>query len=338
MLFLEKLQIGLHSLGHEKFRAKQILDYVYKKGIADFDEMKILPAPLRAELKKKYHICSLEIMDTVKSADNSAVKFLLKTQDNHKIETVIMRFKDGRNTACISSQIGCKLGCRFCATGRLGYFRDLTAEEICDQVLIVNNHLLAGKEKLTNIVYMGMGEPFLNYDNVVESLKILNDKNYFSIGVRNITVSTAGIATAIVKFSSFPLKVNLAISLHAPDQQTREKIMPVAKMYGLDELMEACRIYTEKTGRRITYEYVMLKNINDGRAFADKLGRLLKDTLCHVNLIPYNETDITGMERSTRRKTEEFVKTLESFGIPVTVRVSLGKDIYAACGQLANKK
>ncbi len=338
MLNLEKLIKMIISLGHEKFRAGQIMDAIYRRGVQDFDAIIVIPADLREKLAETFQINSLTIIKEITSADKSAVRYLLKTVDNHNIETVLMKFRDNRNTVCVSSQIGCRLGCKFCATGRLKFGRDLTSEEICDQVLTVQQRLIAQKQHITNIVYMGMGEPLMNYENVMESVRLINDKKHFGIGARSITVSTAGIAPEIIRLSKEPFQINLAVSLHAPNQQVRESIMPVAKIHNLEELMDACRQYTSNTGRRITYEYVMLEKINDSPAQARELSLLLKDGLCHVNLIPYNATGIPGVKGSPKKNIDAFRKILEQNHIAATVRVSLGRDIYAACGQLANNQ
>lgn len=338
MLNPEKLKKIIISLNHEKFRATQIMDAVYSRGVRDFEDIKVIPADLREKLTQTIKINSLTTVKEITSADKSSVRYLLKTDDNHNIETVLMKFRDNRYTVCVSSQIGCRLGCKFCATGRLKFGRDLTSEEICDQVLTVHQKLSIQNQHITNIVYMGMGEPLMNYENVMESVRNINDKNYFGIGARSITVSTAGIAPSIIRLSKEPYQINLAVSLHAPNQKIRETIMPVAKMYDLEALMEACLQYTSTTGRRITYEYVMMEKINDSPAHARELSLLLKDTLCHVNLIPYNATGIPGVKGSPKKNINTFKKILEQNHIAATVRVSLGRDIYAACGQLANNQ
>lgn len=338
MLNPEKLRKFIISHGHEKFRAEQIMDAVFHRGVPDFDTIKVIPSDLRGKLADAFQINSLKTIKEITSADKTAVRYLLKTYDNHNIETVLMKFRDNRNTVCVSSQIGCRLGCKFCATGRLKFGRDLTAEEICDQVLTVHQRLIAQKQHITNIVYMGMGEPLMNYENVIESVRLINSKEYFGIGARSITVSTAGIAPEIIRLSKEPYQINLAVSLHAPNQQVRESIMPVAKIHDLEELMNACRQYTATTSRRITYEYVMLEKINDSPAQARELSALLKDGLCHVNLIPYNATGILEVKGSPKKNIDTFKKILEQNHIAATVRVSLGRDIYAACGQLANNQ
>jgi len=277
------------------------------------------------------------ISENISTHDKSH-KVLFELQDGEKIEAVLMRFKDGRKTVCVSSQVGCTLGCKFCATGKLGFKRNLTYEEITDQVLYFQLRLIAAGERVDHVVYMGMGEPFLNYENVMKSIHILNDKMTFNIGMRHITVSTSGIIPGIQKFTKDGGQVNLAVSLHAHSQEVRASIMPIAKRYPLDDLMKACERYIEKTHRRISYEYIMLSGINDSEKDAYELANLLRGQLCHVNLIPYNDTNVKDIKGTPKRKIEHFQSILDTHRIPVTVRVSLGKDIAAACGQLAAKK
>ncbi len=329
MIILKELQDKLVETGFKKFRAVQVIEAIYKKGIDDFQAINNIPKELKDFLHCNFKINSLELLKTSKSASGDTEKYLYLTHDGKKIETVLMKFKDGRNTVCVSSQVGCKLGCRFCATGKMGFGRDLTFSEICDQLLIPYQKLIKKNNRISNVVYMGMGEPLLNYDNVLKSVKFLNHKSYFGIGARNITISTAGIAPEIKKLADEGIQFNLAVSLHAPDQVLREKIMPVAKMYPLDTLMNAIKYYTSKTNRRVTYEYIMLKDINDSRKDAIDLAELIKDQLCHVNLIPYNATDVEGMSGSAKKTIEQFQEVLEQYNIAATTRVSLGQDIEA---------
>lgn len=337
MILLEKLESDLVQYGFQKFRARQILEAIYKQGIKNFNVINNIPIELRKYLSKKYELSSLTKLNTASSRSGNTEKYLYQTNDSKKIETVLMNFKDGRHTVCVSSQVGCKLGCRFCATGKMGFGRNLDFTEICDQLLEPHQRLIKNKQRISNIVYMGMGEPLLNYDNVLMSLKYINDEKYYGIGARNITISTAGIAPAIIKLANQKLQFNLAVSLHAPNQEIRQQIMPVAKMYSLTQLMESINYYINKTNRRITYEYVMLKDTNDSPENARQLAELIKDQLCHVNLIPYNATDVEGIEGSEKIKINRFKSILEQYKIAATVRVSLGQDIEAACGQLANK-
>lgn len=337
MILIEKIEKIVKKGGFENYRSSQILHAIFKQGIDDFDKINNIPQGLKKLLKNSIILNSLTLVKKASSKDKSAEKYVFETEDKKRLETVLMSYKDNRNTVCLSSQIGCRLGCKFCATGRLGFGRNLSYGEICDQVLYINCNLIKKNRKISNVVYMGMGEPFMNFDNVINSIKTLNDPLYFGIGARNITVSTAGIPDKIINIADLMIQLNLAISLHAPNQKIRENIMPAAKLYPLDELMAAAQYYIKKTNRRITYEYILLNNINDSSGNADELIRLLKDQLCHVNLIPYNATDIEGITGSPKNKLLEFRKKIAKAGIPVTIRLSLGQDIYAACGQLANK-
>ncbi len=337
MIILKKLVTFLVQQDFKQFRAKQVVEAVYKRGINDFNQINNIPKKLQKLLSENYSIKTLRLLKTASSQSGDAIKYLYQTTDFKKIETVLMNFKDGRHTICVSSQVGCKLGCKFCATGKMGFSRDLHYSEICDQILNPHQELLKKKQRISNVVYMGMGEPLLNYENVIESIKYLNDKSYYNIGARSITISTSGITQGIDKLADEKMQCNLAISLHAPNQLIREKIMPVAKMYPLEQLMQSVDNYIKKTNRRITYEYIMLKNINDSPQNALELADLIKDQLCHVNLIPYNATDVQNIEGSEKREISRFKEILEKHNIAATIRVSLGQEIEAACGQLANK-
>lgn len=325
--------------GHPPFRASQLLHDVFKRGVSDYDEMSNLPASLRDYLKEKVPILSLEEKDVSVAPDGSVKKVLLRCKkDGKKIEAVLMRFQDGRRTVCVSSQIGCNVRCSFCATGKMGFKRNLTYEEIADQVLYFMLDLKDYDETITNIVFMGMGEPFNNYDNVMRAVRHLNDARAFNIGARNITLSTAGVVPGILSLIEEDLQVNLAISLHAPLQELRQDLVPIAKKYPIPDLMESVEKYVKETHRRVSYEYVMLAGVNDKPALAHELGKLVKGQLCHVNLIPYNFTDQTRFRRSRQKAVDDFKEILETYNVPVTVRVSLGQGIDAACGQLAGKQ
>lgn len=325
------------------YRIKQILEAIYEKGIESYDEISTLPKNLRKKFAEKFPICTVTVVATQISQDKSTEKVLFKLHDGGNVEGVLMHFKDGRKTVCISSEVGCPLKCKFCASGTLLFKRELTGEEIADQVIYFGRMLRRRGERLNHVVYMGIGEPLRNYDNVMQSIKILMDDQFLGLGARKITVSTAGIADKIRTFADEPFQVNLALSLHAPTQELREKIMPIAKRYKLDELIEAIRYYLEKTNRRISLEYVMLNEINDSEKCAHDLVKLittrLRDQkhLIHVNLIPYNATDISGITGSPKEQIRKFRDIILEAHIPATIRVSLGQDIAAACGQLANK-
>jgi len=320
-----------------KYRAKQILQAICKEGKDSYDQITTIPQSLKDLLTKEVPIFSLKPTVVLTSKDGCTTKALFELTDGKKIEAVLMRFQDGRYSVCVSSQVGCQLGCKFCATGTMKFGRNLKGEEIADQILFYAQLLQKEDKKISNIVFMGMGEPFMNYDNVLQSVKIMNDKDGLNIGARNITISSSGICEGIEKLANEPIQVNLAISLHAPNQPLREKIMPIARRYSLEQLMNAVKGYLEKTRRRVSYEYVMLKDINDHEAEASELAELVKGQLCHINLIPYNATYIEGISGSDRSNILRFRDIVKAAGIPITVRVTIGQDIDAACGQLANK-
>lgn len=321
-----------------KFRAVQALLAIYKQGAENYALIKQLPGELKDYMTANFPIYSIQRTAESKSTRGNVIKTLFTTGDNQKIESVLMSFKDGRNTVCVSSQVGCRLGCKFCATGKMGFIRDLEAEEIQDQVLYFQHLLHKKGQKVSNVVYMGMGEPFLNYDNVMSSIKdCLNHPDGIGLAARNITISTSGIPEGIRKLADEQIQVNLAVSLHAPNQQIREQIMPVAKMHNLNELLDSIELYISKTNRRVTYEYIMLEGINDSEKDALELAGLIKHQLCHINLIAYNATGIEGITGSPKAIVERFNTILNDSGIASTIRVSLGRDIDAACGQLANK-
>lgn len=320
-----------------KYRVKQVLHAVCQEGKDSYDQISTIPEELQKKLAKEVPIFSLKPIIVMKSKDGCTTKALFELTDGKRIEAVLMRFQDGRSSVCVSSQVGCQLGCKFCATGTMKFGRNLTGEEIADQILFYAQLLHKEEKKISNIVFMGMGEPFMNYDNVLESVRIMNDKDGLNIGARNITISSSGICEGIEKLANEPIQVNLAISLHAPNQALRQKIMPIARRYSLDQLMSAIKSYLEKTNRRVSYEYVMLKDINDHEQEAIELAELVKGQLCHVNLIPYNATYIEGISGSDRSNIIRFRDIVKAAGIPITVRVTIGQDIDAACGQLANK-
>lgn len=316
------------------FRVKQIFHAIYKEGVADYRAIKVLPEDLREILVNEFPLFPFTVAREVISPTGDTVKTLFKLSDGSLMEGVLMRFADGRNSVCVSSQVGCGLKCAFCATGTMGFTRNLTASEIADQVLYFDHYLKKHDTRVDHVIFMGMGEPLLNYDNVLAAVRTLNDPQCLEIAIRHITISTSGIIPSINKLADEPLQINLALSIHAPNQELRAKIMPIARAYKLPELIAAIENYIEKTHRRISYEYVMLKNTNDTPELARELGTLIRGQRCHVNLIPYNETYL-GFSNAGKSRIDHFKEILESFEIPVTVRVSLGQDISAACGQLA---
>ncbi len=337
MITLSELQSKLVNIGIEPYRAKQIHQAVFKEGKSEYVEMTTIPATTKKKLQNELPILSLRLVKNSISTDGTVQKALFATKDEGKLESVLMRFADGRLSVCVSSQIGCQLGCKFCATGTMKFGRNLTYEEIADQVLYFAQILAKENKKISNIVFMGMGEPFMNYSNVIKAITFINDPNALAIGARHITISTSGICEGIEKLSTEPLQVNLAVSLHAPNQDLRQKIMPIARKYHLNQLMKALNEYLMRTKRRVSYEYVMLKNINDHPTEAYELAELVKDQLCHINLIPYNKTDIESMSGSDKDTIRKFRDIIKEKGIPVTIRVTIGQEIDAACGQLANK-
>lgn len=337
MLAAKDLIQKFSELKIPQYRAIQVVQAVYKQGKTSYKSITTLPLQLQEKFEKEIPILSIKPVRQSNSKDGSTAKTLFELRDGLKIEAVLMHFKDGRRTVCVSSQAGCQLGCKFCATGTMRFGRNLTYEEISDQVLFYAQQLHKKAQKISNIVYMGMGEPFMNYENVVKSLRVINDPEGLNIGARNITVSTSGICEGIEKLENENMQVNLAVSLHAPNQELRRRIMPVANKYSLDQLMAAIKHYLQKTKRRVSYEYVMLKGINDGEKEAHELGKLIRGQLCHVNLIPYNATGIQGIEGSIPEQIKKFRNIVKDYGIAVTIRVTLGQDIEAACGQLANK-
>ncbi len=337
MIFLGKLRSLLQENGIPAYRANQVFKDLFEKGIDDYEEMKSLPLNVKNFLRENVPVFSLKPSKEKKSSDGSTHKVLFELQDGEMIESVLMKFEDGRNTVCVSSQVGCMMNCKFCATGKLSFKRNLTYEEIADQVLYFSIILKKENKSISNVVYMGMGEPFLNYEEMSKSIDMLRDDAALSIGSRSITVSTCGIVPEIKRFAKQFRQVNLAVSLHAPSDEIRNKIMPISIKYPLDDLMDACDSYIQETHRRVTFEYVMLDGINDTEKNAYELANLLRGMLCLVNIIPYNETSIKGINGASKEKIKKFKNILDSNHIQTTVRVSLGRDIDAACGQLARK-
>lgn len=323
--------------GEPLYRIKQARQAIFKDLIEDWDEAKTLPSELRKKLKEKN---PLEIKAKVFSATDTA-KAVFVLEDGLKIESVLMRHADTRNTVCVSSQAGCPLGCQFCLTGKMGFKRNLDYSEIIEQVLFFARLLKLGNQKtrkpenqkITNIVFMGMGEPFLNYENVLEAIKILNDKDGFNLGARHFSISTVGIVEGIDKLAEEKLQINLAISLHAPDNKLRSKIIPINKKYPINNILEAVRRYIKKTKRRVMFEYIMIKDLNDSNEQAEKLVGLVKNIpLSFVNLITYNPTGV--FKPSLPERIKKFKEILEKSGVSVTQRYRFGQEVAAACGQL----
>ncbi len=343
MNFKKILKI-LKQENQSTYRVKQIKKAVYVRLIDSWNKATDVPEKLRKILKKEIPFSSL--VEISRKNDKNTTKLLFKTYDNNFIEAVLMRHipsiksqKDdarGRNTICISSQAGCPMNCAFCATGKLGFKRNLSLEEIIDQVLEFARLLKKEGQKVNNIVFMGMGEPFHNYDNVIDAIKILNDKDGFNLGVRHISISTCGIVPAILKFADEETQVNLAISLHAPNDEIRSKIMPVNKAYNLKKLFLAIDYYIKKTNRKVMFEYVLIDGVNDSDKNAKELAKIMKKKLYHINLIKYHDTGV--FKSSSKKQQQRFFDILKKEGASVTFRISFGEDISAACGQLAAKK
>lgn len=340
---IKKIEKFLIGNKYPKYRLRQIKKAVFCDLIDDWKSAAVLPDDLRDVLEKKIPIAGIKIKNTMASKKQDAIKALFVLRDGYFIETVLMKHsviskngKTGRNTICVSSQAGCPMKCSFCGTGQIGFKRNLSEEEIIDQVLFFARMLKKSGAKIDNIVFMGMGEPFLNYDNVIEAIKILNDKDGFNLGIRHISISTCGIIPAIKKFAKENLQCNLAISLHAADNKKRTIIMPVNEVHPLSDLMKAVGEYIKKTNRKVMFEYLLLDGFNDGIEDAEKLAKLMKNSLYHVNLIKYHSTG-SGFKPSPLKKRRIFFDFLKKKGISVTFRVSFGEDILAACGQLAGK-
>ncbi len=324
----------LLALGQPKFRAKQVSDWVYKKGVTQFSEMSNLPQSLRDLLSQKYCFGHLELAVSQVSKDGTE-KRLYRLPDGQMIESVLMPYQDGRRTVCISSQAGCAMNCSFCATGQMGFARHLTAEEIFEQAQNFSKELQQRGERLTNCVFMGMGEPFHNYDHLLNAIKMINER--LGIGARKMTVSTVGLVPKIRRFAEEGIQVKLAISLHSTSDEHRNKIMPVNKKYPIQELISACHDFVNATKRRITFEWALIQGQNDSEAEALRLAKLLKGLLCHVNVIPLNPTQGYEGAPSDPQRVNHFVQTLEKNGIPATVRMRRGIDIDAGCGQLKSE-
>lgn len=325
-----------------KYRLQQAKEAIYKNFISDWSEATFFTKELRDKLNEK---CPLKIKaDVLVSKKEDSVKARITLKDGLMIETVLMRHADGRNTVCVSSQVGCPLGCLFCATGKMGLKRSLTTDEIIEQVIFFDRYLKPEGKAVTNVTFMGMGEPFLNYENVWGAVEMLNDYKYFNIGVRSISVSTAGIIEGIKRLSKEDLHINLAISLHAPNDALRRSLMPIDKLYPLEEVLKAVADYVEKTKRKVMFEYVMIKDINDSDDNARELAKIMNNKLYFVNLILYNETHSTGSEQaevykaSNTKRVEEFRQVLEKLKVRYTQRYRFGDDIQAACGQFATNK
>ncbi len=320
------------SIGDKKFRSVQLYEFLYKKRINNTSEMNNIGNNIKERLNNDFSFDMIKLI--VKQEDNLVKKYLFELIDGERIESVVM-FHDYGISVCVSSQVGCNMSCAFCESGRLKKRRNLKSYEIVEQILLIEQDI--GK-RISHIVVMGIGEPFDNYDNVMRFVKIVNDNKGIDIGSRHITISTCGIVPGIYKFMNEEGQVNLAISLHAPNDEIRNKIMPISKRYKLEELMEAIKKYISVTNRRVTFEYIMLDNINDSTECAMELSELLKGINCYVNLIPYNETENISFKRSKNSQIMKFYDILKKNSINVTIRKEFGSKVDAACGQLRASK
>ncbi len=321
------------ELGEPKFRAKQIFTWLYR-GVTCFDEMTDLSKSLREKLKEEYSLGNLTIAEKYCSSIDETCRYLLQLDDGNFIESVLMKYHHGY-TICISSQVGCAMGCAFCASTRGGKVRNLSAGEIIGQVMTVQQDL---GERISNIVMMGIGEPLDNYENVMRFLETVNHPAGLCIGHRHISLSTCGLVPRMKELADKNLQITLSVSLHAATDEKRSQIMPVNRRYPIHELLDACRYYIEKTNRRISFEYTLIQGVNDTPEEAERLVKLLKGMLCHVNLIPVNPVKETGFKQGSRQSIESFCKILEGSGITATIRREMGADIRAACGQLRAAK
>lgn len=328
----EELENELVNMGEKKYRAKQIYSWLYKN-VTSFDEMTDISKELIQKLKDNFILNQLTLADFQKSKDGT-IKYLFKLNDGHAIESVLMKYKYGY-TACISNQIGCKMGCTFCASAKIGFVRNMTPGEIVGQILAIQKE---SGVQVSNVVFMGIGEPLDNYDNVIKAIRIINDPKALNIGARHISISTCGLVHNILRLANENIQCNLCISLHSSHDNVRTDMMPINKAYNIAQIIEACKEYIKITNRRITFEYALVDGVNDSREDAIHLSRLLNGMLCHVNLIPINKIKGGKYEKSSTEKILAFRDTLNDRGIVATVRRELGSDISAACGQLVRDK
>ena len=332
---LEGLQNLMLSIGLKKFNGEQILRWLYQSQVKTIDEMTNLSLAVREKLNENFEVYLPEIVKKQVSSDGT-IKFLLKLKDGNLVETVLMRYTYG-NAVCVSSQVGCNMGCSFCASGLLKKVRDLTSAEMVAEVMTVQHELNKSNERVSHVVVMGIGEPFDNYDNLMEFVHCINEPKGLAIGARHITVSTCGLVPKIRKLMEEKIQINLAISLHASNNEIRNKIMKINHAYNMDELHDVLVEYCNATNRRLTFEYILLKGINDTTEHALELVKWLEGTHALVNLIPYNAVDESGYQRSEEKSITNFFNVLKKYKINVTIRREFGKDIEAACGQLRAK-
>ena len=328
----EELEQYFVSIGEKKFKATQVFEWLYQKRVTTIEEFSNIKKEVREQLQKDF---SLELPKVIKrEIDIDVEKYLFELSDNERIEAVLMRHNYGLSV-CVSSQVGCNMGCKFCESGRLKKVRNLEAHEIVGQILVIESLI---KERISSVVIMGIGEPLDNYENVIRFIKIINDAKGIQIGARHITLSTCGLIPKIKELSELGIQINLAISLHAPNDHLRSEIMPINKAYPLQELMETIKEYIKKTNRRVTMEYILLKGVNDQKKHAKELANLLRGMNVYVNLIPYNETNHIEFQKSDKETIDAFYRELQKEKIQVTVRREFGSSISAACGQLRSKE
>ena len=326
---LDELTKELEKLGEKKYRAEQIFKWLYVERVKSFDEMTNLSLELREKLKSNFDICNFKIVKKLVSKDGT-IKYLFELADKNAIESVLMEYHFGKSV-CVSSQIGCKMGCKFCASTGIPFIRSLTSGEIVEQIIAIENDT---NSKISNVVFMGIGEPMDNFENVLNAISILNNPKGLNIGARHISVSTSGVVPRIYEFADKDIQCTLSISLHSADDEIRSSMMPVNNAYNIEELMKACRYYIKKTNKRISFEYALAKDNNDNLKDAQKLVDLLQGMLCHVNLIPINKIENGNYQKSSLENIIKFRDYLNDHGIVATIRRELGSDINAACGQL----
>lgn len=331
---LEQIEDEIVNLGEPKFKAKQIYSWLHQHQVSSVDEMTNVSKKLREILKDNYEFSTCSIEKKLVSVYDNTVKYLFELNDGEYIESVVMEYKYGY-TICVSSQVGCKMGCKFCASTIAGFVRNLTAGEILAQVYTAQKDL---NIRISHVVLMGVGEPMDNFDNVMDFISLITDEKGQNMSMRNISLSTCGVVDGIYKLMEKKLQLTLSISLHAPNDEIRSRTMPVNNKWGVDELLKACRDYTKVTSRRISFEYAMISGVNDSDECARELAKKLKGMLAHVNLIPVNEVKETGYRKSNDDRIKRFISILESYGINATVRRTLGSDINASCGQLRRKQ
>ena len=329
---LEDLKQEMLSIGEKPYRAEQIFKWIYIDKVKTFEEMTNLSLDLRKKLEENYTICNFKILKKQESSDGTK-KYLFDVLDGNAIETVLMEYHHGYSI-CVSSQVGCKMGCKFCASTGIPFIRNLTSGEIIEQIMAVERDTGV---RISNIVFMGIGEPLDNYDNVVKAIRNINNPKGLNIGARHISISTSGLVPKIYKLAEENIQCTLSISLHATTDEQRSKMMPVNNSYNIEELLKACKDYIEKTHRRISFEYALAKENNDNLEDAKRLVKLLKGILCHVNLIPINKIENGEFTKSSNENIMKFRDYLNEHGIVATIRRELGSDIDAACGQLRRK-